>query len=110
MFEGTATLVTSVTMVNPTAAPNSQTSVRGSGIEGGASRRAGPGDVVIIPGHTPHWWSELERAALLGLEDAHRVHAGRPPRRCEARKERRGYHDRRRDRKRERVAGSHFEQ
>ena len=24
------------------------------------SRRITKGDVVIIPGHTPHWWSELE--------------------------------------------------
>jgi quercetin dioxygenase-like cupin family protein len=36
------------------------TNVRGSGIEGGVSRRITKGDVVIIPGHTPHWWSELE--------------------------------------------------
>ena len=36
------------------------TNVQGSGIEGGVSRRITKGDVVIIPGHTPHWWSELE--------------------------------------------------
>ena len=43
----------------PAATPNSN-NVRGSGIEGGVSRRITKGHVVIIPGHTPHWWSELE--------------------------------------------------
>ena len=60
MLEGAATLVTGGTMVDPREAPNSRTSMRGSAIEGGVSRRVVPGDVVIIPGHTPHWWSELE--------------------------------------------------
>ena len=60
MLEGAATLVTGGTMVNPREAPNSRTSMRGSAIEGGVSRSVVPGDVVIIPGHTPHWWSELE--------------------------------------------------
>ena len=35
-------------------------SIRGSRIEGGTSRRIAKGDVVIIPGGTPHWWSDLE--------------------------------------------------
>ena len=59
MVEGVATLVTGGALTDPQRAPNS-TSVRGSGIEGGVSRRITKGDVVIIPGHTPHWWSELE--------------------------------------------------
>ena len=33
---------------------------RGGRIEGGVTRRVTPGDVVIIPGRTPHWWSNLE--------------------------------------------------
>lgn len=58
MLTGDATLVTGGTITDPTDAnPSWQ---RGSGIEGGVSRRVGPGDVVIIPGHTPHWFSELE--------------------------------------------------
>ena len=60
MLEGSATLVTGGTMVNPTQPSNNSTSLRGTAIEGGVSRRIVPGDVVIIPGHTPHWWSELE--------------------------------------------------
>ena len=34
--------------------------IKGTGIKDGVSRRVGPGDVVIIPGYTPHWWSELD--------------------------------------------------
>lgn len=48
MVEDAATLVTD------------GTSLRGSSIEGGVSRRITKGDVVVIPGHTPHSWSELE--------------------------------------------------
>jgi len=59
MVEGVATLVTGGTLTDSTPAP-SGTSIRGSGIEGGVARRITKGDVVIIPGHTPHWWSELE--------------------------------------------------
>ena len=33
---------------------------RGSRIEGGVSRRVVPGDVIIIPGRVPHWWSNLD--------------------------------------------------
>ena len=60
MLTGTATLVTGGAMQDPQPAPAPSTSVRGSSIEDGVSRRIVPGDVVIIPGHTPHWWSELE--------------------------------------------------
>ena len=59
MVEGVATLVTGGTLTEPHPAP-SGTSLRGSGIDGGVSRRITKGDVVIIPGHTPHWWSALE--------------------------------------------------
>ena len=59
MVEGVATLVTGGTLTDLTPAP-SGSSLRGSGIEGGVSRRITKGDVVIIPGYTPHWWSELE--------------------------------------------------
>ena len=59
MVEGVATLVTGGTLAEPTSTPYG-TSVRGNGIDGGISRRITKGDVVIIPGHTPHWWSELE--------------------------------------------------
>jgi mannose-6-phosphate isomerase-like protein (cupin superfamily) len=60
MLSGTATLVTGGTMVDPYQPESSTTSLRAPRIDGGASRRVGPGDVVIIPGHTPHWWSSLD--------------------------------------------------
>ena len=64
MLEGTATLVTGGTLVDKKSAgvsPNTKReNYRGSRIEGGVSRRVGPGDVVIIPGKLPHWWSNLE--------------------------------------------------
>ena len=60
MLKGTATLVTGGALTEPTPAPAPSASMRGSGIEGGVSRRVGPGDVIIIPGHTPHWFSALE--------------------------------------------------
>ncbi len=58
MLKGAATLVTGGTLVEPYAANPSW--LRAKSVEGGVSRRVVPGDVIIIPGHTPHWWSELE--------------------------------------------------
>lgn len=60
MLKGTATLVTGGAMVDSYQPESSPTSLRAPRIEGGVSRRVAPGDVVIIPGHTPHWWSSLD--------------------------------------------------
>ncbi len=60
MLSGTGTLVTGGKLLDPTPARPGSTTLRGSGVEGGTSRRVGPGDVVIIPGYTPHYWSELD--------------------------------------------------
>lgn len=60
MLEGAATLVTGGTLVDQRRDPPTGTNVRGSRIEGGMSRRVVPGDVVIIPGRTPHWWSAMD--------------------------------------------------
>ena len=58
MVEGVATLVTGGTLTDLTPAP-SGTSLRGSGIEGGVSRRITKGDVVIIPAGVAHGFSEI---------------------------------------------------
>ncbi|MEX0965587.1 MAG: hypothetical protein WDZ52_16285 [Pseudohongiellaceae bacterium] len=58
MLKGAATLVTGGTLVEPYEANPSW--LRAKSIEGGVSRRVVAGDVVIIPGHTAHFWSELE--------------------------------------------------
>jgi len=63
MMEGAGTLVTGGTIVDGKrvdAAGIGHFSVRGPSIVGGVSRRVVKGDVVIIPGWTPHWWSNLE--------------------------------------------------
>ena len=59
MVEGAGTLVTGGKLVDERRDPKS-TTVRGSRIEGCVSRRVTKGDVIIIPGRTPHWWSQLE--------------------------------------------------
>ena len=64
MLEGTGTLVTGGTLVDERSdgvSPNTKRpNLRGSGIQGGTSRRVVPGDIIIIPGKVPHWWSSLD--------------------------------------------------
>jgi len=52
--------VTGGTLKDERREPPTTTTVRGSRIEGGVSRKVVPGDVVIIPGRTPHWWSAMD--------------------------------------------------
>lgn len=59
MLAGAGTLVTGGRLVDERREGKS-TSVRGRRIDGGVTRRVTKGDVVIIPGRTPHWWSDLE--------------------------------------------------
>ncbi len=64
MLEGSGTLVTGGTLVNERSAGVSRNTrrpnLRGSAIEGGKSRKVVPGDIIIIPGRLPHWWSSLD--------------------------------------------------
>lgn len=64
MLEGTGTLVTGGTLIDERSAglsPNTKRpNLRGSGIQGGTSRGVVPGDIIIIPGKVPHWWSSLD--------------------------------------------------
>jgi mannose-6-phosphate isomerase-like protein (cupin superfamily) len=64
MLEGTGTLVTGGRIVDERSTGNSPNTGRpnfaGPRIEGGVSRRVVPGDVIIIPGNVPHWWSSLD--------------------------------------------------
>lgn len=61
ILEGAGTLVTGGDMVDsePLSGSSFGTEV-GPGIDGGTSRRIEAGDVVIIPGRIPHWWSSLD--------------------------------------------------
>lgn len=60
MLDGAGTLVTGGRLVDERRESPTATTVRGSRIEGGVSRRVTKGDVVIIPGRVPHWWSHLD--------------------------------------------------
>ena len=62
VLEGTATLVTGGKV--PDLAASGPNELRGSRIEGGEVRTIGPGDVVVIPGGTPHWFREVKAPVL----------------------------------------------
>ena len=51
-------------------------STSGGAVQNGASRKVGPGDVVIIPPNTPHWFSEIATDQIVYLVvrvDPHKV-------------------------------------
>jgi len=84
VIEGNATLVTGGTIENPReSSPDSMVvkvlngpSTGGGAIVGGVSRKIGPGDVVIIPPNTPHWFSEIVSDQIVYLVvrvDPHKV-------------------------------------
>ena len=70
VLQGSGTLVTGGTIVDPQRRTNIQeevTQINGPGvsgtrIEGGVSRKITKGDMVIIPAGTPHWFSEIQEA------------------------------------------------
>ena len=61
MPEGSGTLTTGGTIPRSqrVQTPNGYANQRGPKIESGVSRHVVKGDVVIIPGRTPHWWAEM---------------------------------------------------
>lgn len=84
VIEGNATLVTGGTIQNAReSAPDSPVvkvlngpSTQGGVVEGGVSRKVGPGDVVIIPPNTPHWFKEITSPQIVYLVvrvDPHKV-------------------------------------
>jgi hypothetical protein len=60
ILNGNATLVTGGTLPDRKQLRPGSTTFQSSRIDGGASRKVSPGDVVIIPGRTPHWWSSQD--------------------------------------------------
>jgi mannose-6-phosphate isomerase-like protein (cupin superfamily) len=84
VMEGNATLVTGGSMDNlaefpadhPVVTVLNGPSTRGGPIQSGVSRKIGPGDVVIIPPNTPHWFSEITSDQIVYLVvrvDPHKV-------------------------------------
>lgn len=67
IIEGSGVLVTGGVLDSPTPFPDDGPIVRqvigpsasGKVILGGTSRRVGPGDIVVIPPHTPHGFVEI---------------------------------------------------
>jgi glc operon protein GlcG len=57
VLEGSATLVTGGRAVE--AKPTGPEELRGSAIEGGETREIVPGDVVVVPNGTPHWFKQV---------------------------------------------------
>ena len=83
-IRGNGTFVTGGTIDNARdVAPESNVvkvlngpSTSGGVVNGGASRTVGPGDVVIIPPNTPHWFSEITTDQIVYLVvrvDPHKV-------------------------------------
>ena len=64
ILSGTGALVTGGIIEEEVSTGNSRLSGRpnfaGTGISGGVSRQVVPGDVIVIPGNTPHWFSSLD--------------------------------------------------
>src|SRR5580698_1818097 len=57
ILDGNATLVTGGTLPDPKPMTPTSTTYQSGKIDGGVSRKVSKGDVVIIPGRTPHWFS-----------------------------------------------------
>ena len=84
VIEGHGTLVTGGTLDNPKEVRADSPvvtvlngpSTGGSGVQNGVSRVLRPGDVVIIPPNTPHWFSEITTDQIVYLVvrvDPHRI-------------------------------------
>jgi oxalate decarboxylase/phosphoglucose isomerase-like protein (cupin superfamily) len=84
VISGNGTFVTGGTIENPKDTPADSPVVTtlngpssgGGKVVGGRSRKIGPGDVVIIPPNTPHWWTEITTPQMVYLVvrvDPHKV-------------------------------------
>jgi mannose-6-phosphate isomerase-like protein (cupin superfamily) len=61
ILEGSGTLVTGGKIMNMKPPPAGRNpGPRGDRIEGGVTRHVSKGDIIVIPGRTPHWWSSLD--------------------------------------------------
>ena len=62
VLEGSAVFVTGGTVVAPkNTAPDE---IRGTEISGGETRVLAPGDVIIVPAGTPHWFRDVRGPVL----------------------------------------------
>jgi mannose-6-phosphate isomerase-like protein (cupin superfamily) len=84
VISGNATLMTGGTIADAKETPADSQVVKvlngpstgGGAIQSGASRKLGPGDVVIIPPNTPHWFTDITTDQIVYLVvrvDPHKV-------------------------------------
>jgi mannose-6-phosphate isomerase-like protein (cupin superfamily) len=57
VLEGKATFVTGGTCTEP--APSGPDEIRGTAVADGDVRELAPGDVVLVPANTPHWFQRV---------------------------------------------------
>jgi uncharacterized protein GlcG (DUF336 family) len=57
VLKGSSTLVVGGSLIDPRVTAFGE--VRGKGIVGGTSYALKPGDVMVVPPHTPHWFKEV---------------------------------------------------
>ena len=75
IIEGSGTFVTGGDIENSKPLPANSEVVKvlvgpsnaGGPIDGGVSRKVGPGDVIILPPNTPHWFSEITTPEIVYL-------------------------------------------
>jgi glc operon protein GlcG len=58
VLSGKATFVTGGSVVDGKTVSSGE--IRGPSISGGSSRQLAPGDVIVVPNGTPHWFREIE--------------------------------------------------
>jgi glc operon protein GlcG len=63
VLQGSATFVTGGSIVDAKATAPGE--IRGRDVVGGETRKLAPGDVVVVPPNTPHWFKEIHDAPFL---------------------------------------------
>lgn len=63
VVDGSGTLVTGGTLVNPTR--TNAENISGTAVEGGVSQAVAKGDFIVVPEGTPHWYSQINGALIL---------------------------------------------
>ncbi len=63
VVDGSATLVTGGKLKEEKR--TNPENLTGTGIEGGESRHVAKGDFVMVPDHTPHWFSKIDGTVVL---------------------------------------------
>jgi mannose-6-phosphate isomerase-like protein (cupin superfamily) len=61
VMEGTGTMVTGGTIVEPT---RNGTNVTGKSIQGGTAQKLAKGDFMIVPSGVPHWFTDIAPTGL----------------------------------------------